>query len=523
MPQASFQIEEAVKALESFLSIQAVSPERIVVIQDVFRDFCDFIDKDPISATAQDFAVYGQLHAHTSDQRTFTTALNLIQSFCQSQAANQTVEPEEKPVKRMSKATCHFDASPELLEALFAPEFSEKEPKSAASSGSATISPSAKVHTDDVTANPGLQLDGGASIDRSRAKSPRSISQSFDQFDFSIDKNLADELVSDPHNAATGLGENRASRTSSADFERISPLSSSNNRPVPSRLSSGGYRAVQSPSGSYRSAQAPNNNRSDLIANELLSESQLAKNDAPRNVPVNNDLLRGVDNIDYDFSRQNIRNIRESQKQQPVVQETDAPAASENHSSSWLFEDKYEIDIPMPDPQKLQPCKVTMVQRFLIPSSPAIVVAALALGVGSVIPMAGIGLILIAIVCLIVALPLMKSPSQETPQAALTTSLNARAGACVVQGLSVIARPTADAEDPNLVEIWQENAPNFVQALINRFRPIQTPKTRIVSGSDSQNSLILLYTTETNYYLAPMVRLDNKWYLATPMPRMHKL
>ena len=162
-------------------------------------------------------------------------------------------------------------------------------------------------------------------------------------------------------------------------------------------------------------------------------------------------------------------------------------------------------------------------QRFLIPATPAIVVLALTLAVGSVIPMVGIGLLLIAIVCLIIELPAMRSASQETPQAALMTSLNARSGACPALGFAVLARSTTKSEDPASSDIWNEPAPNPLLAFINRFRAIDTPKTKIVSGSDTQNALILLCTTQTKYYVIPMVRLDNKWYIATPISKPHNL
>ena len=585
MPQPSFQIEETVAALGSFLSIQNIAPDRITFIQEIFRDFCSFTEKAPASVTPQDFAMYSQLHTHTGDQMAFSSALNLIKSFCQSQSAGETQHPAEEN-KRTAKATCQFDASPELLEALFAPEFTKEKPRnkirstvsssatrppvsatlspisSTRSPVSATLSPvsgtrspvsaslspvsgsrsrvsaslsavsdtASSASTDAITANPNLNAISTLNTDDIKPKSGRSISQSFDKFDFSIDKNLAEELAPNGLELSDVKGISQPPRSPSANFERISSGSmrsiagtSASSRAVPGRVSSGGYHSIQSSSDNNR--PAPNNGhyRSESIADELFSESQVAKSDAPNAVPHNNGLLRGVDNIDYDFSRQNIRNIRESQNQaingQPQ-QSANEPASS---VSSWIFDEKYEIDIALPNPQKMQPCKVPLMQRFVLPLTPVIVVLALALAMGSIIPVAGAGFLLIAIVCLMIALPAMRSPGQETPQSALTSVLNSRNGACLATGLSVTARPTSDAEDPNLAEIWRENAPSPMAALINRFRPVETPKTRIVSGSDSQNSLILLYSDDAQYYLAPMVRVGNKWYIAIPEPKAHKL
>ena len=603
MPQPSFQNEENIAALGSFLSIQNIDPDRILFIQEIFRDFCSFTEKAPSSVTPQDFTMYSQLHTHTGDQMAFMSALNLIKSFCQSQSAGETPHPGEEN-KRTAKATCQFDASPELLEALFAPEFSkEKEkprnkirntvsssatrppvsatlspisatrsPVSASLSPisatrspvSATLSPVSATRspvsaslspvsasrsrvsaslsaisdtatpspasTDAITANPNLNAISTLNTDDIRPKSGRSISQSFDKFDFSIDKNLAEELAPNGLELSDVKGISQPPRSPSANFERIPSGTtrsiagtSANSRAVPGRASSGGYHSTQSSSDNNH--PAPNNGRyrSESIADELFSESQIAKSDSPNVVPHNNGLLRGVDNIDYDFSRQNIRNIRESQNQSvngQSQQSSDEPASS---VSSWVFDDKYEIDIALPNPQKMQPCKVPLMQRFVIPLTPVIVVLALALAMGSIVPVAGAGFLLIAIVCLMIAMPAMRSPSQETPQSALTSVLNSRNGACLATGLSVTARPTSDAEDPNLAEIWRENAPSPMAALINRFRPVETPKTRIVSGSDGQNSLILLYSDDTQYYLAPMVRVGNKWYIAIPEPKAHKL
>ena len=599
--QESFSIEESVAALGSFLSVQSVTPERSVIIQEVYRDFCNFIAKDPATATSLDFSIYSELHAQSGDRDAFTANLNLIEAFCKSlDKPKASGNNARAPIKRTSTKTCRFETSPDLLEVLFSPELSEKAPAPRQTipaddttkqpGNEATRQPKA-AQNDVVTANPVLDVLEASDIQHASKKRRNIISQTFDKFDFSMDDSLAGKLSPEQSGSSlfneyspdldSGLSLLREHRSANAmraiksspgfgsvsgNYRSISAnmssavfspvpgnMSSGNYTPLPGNMSSGNYNPISrnmpsggynpvfghissgsyrpvsdmKSSGSYHSVQqqrsaahraVPTIVRSDSIAEEILADSQLRRDE----IPQNNELLPGVDNIDYDFSKQNIRNIRESKKAVPSETKNSAISSSSD-SSHWVFEGKYQIDVPLPVPSQMQPCAVSPVQRFLIPLTPTIVVVALALAIGSIIAMVGVGLLLIAAICLIIALPAMRSASQQTPQGALTTSLNAKAGACVALGTAVIARPTSDEEDPSISDIWQDDAPNPMMAFLNRFRTIETPHTRIVSGSESQNTLIMLYTSETKYYIVPMVRLNGKWYLAVPEPVAHDI
>ena len=159
-----------------------------------------------------------------------------------SDQASITSRPTQDRPKRSSPATCQFEASPELLAALFSPELTEERPQK-----SNRFAPDSSNASNEVT-NPQLNQTAQPQKQPSR----QSISDSFDQFDFSLDDSLAQKLNSDPYMTATNISDDsnplaqtrKPEHRSSGSMRALAGISANNNPAVPGRISSSSYRSV---------------------------------------------------------------------------------------------------------------------------------------------------------------------------------------------------------------------------------------------------------------------------------------
>ena len=539
--------EEFVDNLSEYLKDNVgLNATEIARIQEVCRDFGKFIDKDIHQASHQDFMMYLQLHASTSENEAeYKKMLTHIRAFSQLGGVSEKDQP--KPgAKRKSAKTCHFEPSMDMLKELFADPNSTMVPNALDNASDKTPMPNDDLFNhlisenisdnpfkqdkalditaepfaksnkaQDITADPFANLnkalkdieDPFATQDKSqdvpndlfadldkalenqaailapKDKSQdvtvpphQSISESFDQFNFSIDDNLASEIAS----------------------QQESPESKEN---------------IEAPPAHDPAPVQPK--RSDSVADEF-SVSSPKQNKA---IPHNNELLRGVDNINYDFAKiQKVREVNTTTIAQ-YAQNPDVQHAS--GFRKWVYNNKYEIDRPLPDPQKIVPCQSNQITRYLYPLLPFILFFVLTISLGQFIYITAVIFGILAFISLIIAIPELKPTAQQTVQATLHSYYNARSGYCLSIGNALIATEDKGAE-PDLADIWKDYK-RMPAMIINRFKKVTIPEYTIINGSDKQNCVLVLITQDDAYYIVPMARTNDRWFITDPTLGKHTL
>ena len=313
--------------------------------------------------------------------------------------------------------------------------------------------------------------ENGAGRDDSQPAPPdaESISNGFNQFDFSIDDNLANELANAPQK----------------ETEKPAPQKSEHKLPS--------------------------------IADEIA----VGPRESKQEIPQNNELLRGVDNIDYDFSSNNIKKMREADK---IAAYNDGTLIKESPAGfrSWIYDGKYVIDQPLPSPQHIKPYSANLIMRILLAMMPVLIMLALTAVAAAFSTILGLIFLLLTIVCIVFSLPDILPPSQQTIQATLSAYLQARAGYCINRGSALIAHEKATT-DFSLADLWKGEGYKLPNALLERFKPVHVPEYTTISGSDSQNALLILATTKDAYYLIPMARTDERWFIMDPTLGKHTI
>ena len=235
------------------------------------------------------------------------------------------------------------------------------------------------------------------------------------------------------------------------------------------------------------------------------------------------DFMRGVEGVNYDFSLQNIRKMREFEKKQAKkMQLKDTGESLTDEFRPYMFDSKYLIDIPIPNAAEMSPVKVSLINRYLFPLAPAIVAFAFAFLMLTLSAIVGLLLLLVGGICVAAVLADIKPAPQQTPQAAIMSYLNARQGRCYGCAMSLLAQSGKKQQPIDLHAIWQpENA--WPAAIKMRFRPEPPPETRIVATSAKKDAQLLFYMVGATYYLVPMVQIDGKWYITNPKLPPHEM
>ena len=457
-----------VDALGAYLTDQGdIAINRIARIQEVCRNFAEFLSRDIQMATPQDYAAYIQKHAATpQDKADYQQMMDAIRNFAEQNKLTDSAQNNKGQPARKSAKTCHFDNSPEMLQNLInlsKGETSENTRNSATKSQNVSATESQNVSA---TESPDVSATESPLDDLSDAiPELDSIANGFNQFDFSIDDNLANELVTPPKNENDEHPKSHSGLASIADEIAIGPL------------------------------------------------------DSKKDIPQNNELLRGVDNIDYDFSSNNIKKMREVDKKS-VYNSANFGSIAPNGFRSWLYDGKYMIDQPMPSPQNLKIFAPNKIVPILIATTPVLIMIALTAITAVFNAILGAVCLVLTLICIVFSLSDIIPASQQTIQATLSAFIQARSGCCINRASALIA---FEDENPNfsLADLWKEQGFKLPIALLSRLKSTPIPEYTIISGSDSQNAVLLLTVTEDAYYLIPMARTQDRWFITDPTLGKH--
>lgn len=442
-------LQEFLLQLGNYLQSRGDFPTNdIIRTQDICQDFCMFLQKDPRVATPEDYAAYLKIHSGSiEEQREYARLLDGIYSFCNY--LSQCEMTQDAPVpKPKSQSEQHFRNSAKTLNFI-----------------------SGSLQGNDSQVNLGT------------------VSEGLNQFDFSMDNNLADQL----------------------------PSVAVRNRP-----------SIIAPA--VKPPTVPPNS----VANQIQAPPPPPAEPQP---VVNNALLRSVNNVNYDFSSDSIKKMREvdvlaarsddSQTAPPAAASTKAGENAPPPFHSWIFDGKYEIDRPLPIPQKAKPYTVTKFDRVGMPLIPSICSALIGIALCAFgdtmngIPLKiGLLLLLVAILCFFLASPELKTPNQNTILSTLSAYLDARAGRCYSVAARLLAVEGIEKEI-DLGSLWKKEGFKFPGSLAKRFSSQKTPEYTIVNGSEQQNAVLLLIHEARFYYLIPMARVDNRWYILDPALGKH--
>lgn len=493
-------VETIVDELGTFLMNRGdLAAYEVARTQEVCRDFCTFLCKDVHKATSQDYAVYLQMHALTpQDELDYSHMLADIRSYCEQTGGTQTQNHAAGSMAMRRKVkTNEIENSAEHASDMFAMENAN----AMNMHGSQSFDMRGSQAFDMRKASQMLDLQGlqGATPPKPIDAVPNNnLSERFHKFDFSVDDALADEL-----NNATNLPLEQPNAIATLDPNAaLFP----NNSPAKEDELAFNFSVDQ------ENETTPNTNY------ELNPNVDLAATE-PK------ELMRGVKGVEYDFSHNSIRKMRDFEKQQRKHEMAVNNAIDYKLVGtfrSFIFERKFVIDTPLPNLENMTPYQPAFVTRYLIPLAPTLVLCALAIALSTIHVAIGAFFGLFAIIMCIFAIPNLKPANQSTPQATLLSYLNAKAGRCYGVASTLIAQPKDDKKELHFQAIWTPEL-QWHKAFLTRFKSQPIPEFRIPLGSETQNAIIILYNNEEDYWLVPMVRLDTKWYITDPSLGQHTI
>ncbi len=569
-------VEKTVDELGVFLQNQGdLAIHEIARTQEVCRDFCNFICKDIHKATKKDYTVYLQLHAMTpEDEDAYAIMLSNIRSYCE-ESMPEFQEPEPAPAVphtrkraatnnmslseqelrdmfttadtpksnddltegRQRKATNAFSFSENELKGLFMSNH-ENEPKPS-TPAKPKVQQQNEPHSISFTF-PQDELNNQANSTKATPQNPqksinpdstplppssKSISLRVNKKEFSMDSLLEDELNiaaisgSSTRNSYSGLIANAQNAADTA-----APNSKATKKPILDEPKPYAHAQRNSFADLFAtSANSPGDSANPATFNIRTDESFAINMDqvAPdSNVQAPNDLTRGVKGVEYDFSQSNIRKMRKFEKKKSSLESENNlnPIDSSLLKSfrPYLFDTKYTIDMPLPDPNAMVECKPSTISMYIIPCAPAAFLLLLSALFFTFLDILGIVFLILAFIAIAIALPSILPAQQQTPQATLASYLKAKNGRCYgkAQSLLAVSKNASDTEI-DLHKLWApEN--KWPKAILNRFETPKIPELRNVSGTDIQNAHLFLHADEQTYWLIPFIRLDNKWYITDP-------
>ena len=537
----------------------------IVQTQEVCRDFCDFLCKDVRKATPRDYTVYTQLHAFTpEEEQDYALKLGYIKAFCEScpkehgdsstqvnvneKQVKPSVSLKERALMRERRATQSFDAESfridELMmmdnpEDLDINEIATRNAPTPMPKQTSGLIPTGKVvpHSRDLSkqelekaarATPQKALKAVSNEEQNELTMPGFSDTKLNKV--SVGDSL-DDIVSAAKarsNQASAKKELETYEDTNEDSD-IGQFKISPNESFAIPVNSGLFQRV-----SHEYEEQRNQKTEDSRTDEKSNDQDSA------------DFIRGVDGVDYDFSSQQIRKMREFEKKQAKnIQPEDSGEALHDSFRPYLFDSKYFIDIPLPNVEDMVPVKLSPVNRYLFPLAPAIVIWAVSLFMFTISAIVGLIFFLIGCACFAAVLADIKPSPQQTPQATLISYLNARQGRCYGCGMSLLALPKLKLSlSDDLQQAWGEfndryrvqwssqwsglhdawrPENNWPTAILKRFQTVQPPETRQVIISPKQDALILFYSVGETYYLVPMVQIDGKWYRTNPKSPPHEM
>ena len=234
--------------------------------------------------------------------------------------------------------------------------------------------------------------------------------------------------------------------------------------------------------------------------------------------------MRGVDGVEYNFSQESLRKMRDPQVVVKADAAPDGPSPIDptivNGFKPYIFDTIYTIDVPLATPSTVRPADVSVMDRYILPLIFPFMMFALAALAMTFSVLMGLPLLALGVIALIFVLPEIAPAVQQTPQATLTALLAARNGRCYGRAASLVAVSKESPQDFDFHELWEPEKA-WPVALLRRFSSPKLPDARIITGSERQNAVLLLIPLEDEkqYTLLPLVRIESKWYTTDPSMR----
>ena len=494
-------VETTVDDLGNYLRAQEKFSEHdIARIQEVCRDFCHFHCKDIRKATKQDYAFYLQLHAMSAeDEREYAAMLSNIQKFAMSAepAPEAPVQPEpQAPRQRERKITKETLQSETAISELFM--LSENE-EHGAQLQPPTESFQFPRHTGNAqTSDMATPLPGAKSVAHNKINAHQ----------------LSDEEA-DMLNNQTNLP--------------LSMIRNSNGAPKPDDIAKQQQATPQKPL--IAQPKPDNIAKQQQATPQKPLIAQPAEQQAPAPVPappdpdlsdqdnVPADRMRSVSGVAYNFNKDSLQKMRDFEKKQARATSTSDAGpidmALVGNFRPYLFDSKYMIDRPLAKPEDMTTYPPQFLIHYLIPLTPSVLLLILAAILFQIVSAAGLVCLVLALITLAFVLPDVLPAVQQTPQAALNAYLNARAGRCYGRGSTILARNKEASKELDMPALWAPE-PKWPQAFLNRFKKLPPVSTRVVSGAETQNAILLIHADDTSYFLVSMVRIGAKWYICDP-------
>lgn len=520
------------------------------------RDFAQFLGKEIHDASSKDYTTFKRRRVLTvQDEDAYQQMLDDIKAFCQTTPKRSFAPAQSENKERRKISTSRLQPSEEIMAFLLSPESNSPKDDNATPFKQATDPNSTRVQFErkrrgsiqfplnsdassdnEITSLPSQSNDLHVQdlFEDAKLQRPRDEQLATRAYSINLDDdpnlrlpqsaNIAnipahflgktnahdDEIDDDNFSAffSPSLDDNDAKFDPKGNFGNVD--SDEANPSLPER------RGL-----SNRSALQNDDDIARHVAQNDMSEAFLADGASP----ANNELLRGVSGVDYDFNQANLEIIRRGELNK--VKHTQNNGLSPIDESlvysnfrPYTVDDKYLVDIPNPDPNLYQVYSHSSRLPLQIPIIPILVAVALITFGFAISAVVGAITLGIAAAAAAVNRTTLLPPTHHTPVSAANAFFQAQATRAYTIALNLFAVPK-DAQDPDidLPTLWQNVAPPWKQTLINRIRPKREIETRIVAGSDVQNSVVVLCTKGDDYWLLPLVRIQNAWYAtSTELP-----
>lgn len=514
------------------------------------RDFAQFLGKDIHDASSKDYTTFKRRRVLTvHDEDAYQQMLDDIKAFCQTTPRRNFAPVQDEPIERRKVSTSRIQPSEEIMAFLLSPDGSappEPDPnptpmRQATDPNSTRLQADKKRRgsiqfpTDPDSANEITSLPSQSNdlhvkdlFEDAKLQRPKNAEQATRAYAIDLDQAPPLDYPKPPSASlanipASFLGSGK-SNGDDADDDNFSAFFSpsidddkgkfENRRNFANLDSSQSNPSVDKYDDSARRFGLQNDDDiARQVAQNDMSEEFLAKGASP----ANNELLRGVSGVDYDFNQANLEIIRRGElnkvkhAQNSGVSPIDESLIYSNFRP-YTVDDKYLIDIPNPDPALYQIYPYAYIFHVHIPVIPILISIAIVIFGLAIDTIVGLVFVGLAIISAVVNRTAILPPTHHTPVATANAFFTAQATRAYTIALDLCAIPKDTEPDIDLPTIWQAVVPTWKQTILNRIHPKREIETRIVAGSDVQNSVVVLCTKGDDYWLLPLVRIKDLWY-----------
>ncbi len=493
-------------------------------------EFAQFLGKDIHDATSKDYTTFKRRHVATvQDEDAYQQMLDDIKSFCNSTQRRTSSPAQPQNADRRKVSTSQLSPE-EIMAFLMSPAGKSADPDAPTPAPGAGDPNTTRLRPKRGNSNPATDF-GNAATPFPAQSNDLHVKDLFDDADIPAESGtrargaFAPPAANPANIPANFLGGERIDDNNFSAF--FSPVSKDDDRKFEFRDEEEDNFYGDNQSDGISSGAG----RDDSIARQVASNDMSSEFLTDGAKPANNELLRGVSGIDYDFNPSNLEIMRKGERNKARQDAGgDAPIDESLVCSNfrpYTVDGKYLIDIPTPEPQEYKPYPQNFVSRWLMPAIPALVGLALVCLGFAISSAVGIVFLIPAAAVVIASLPIILPPSRQTPVAAAFSFFIARSMRANAVGLDLFATPGGSGDEVDFMTIVRSSDPDIVTdwktTIKSRLKPKRDINVRVVAGSEVLNSVVLLCTRDDVYWLLPLVRINNAWYITSFDLPIHKV